>query len=286
MAVQNGLLEFSSLLRGKTIALFCDNVTTVAYLRRLGGTRSQVLFLIAKEIFLWVESMKITLLPRSRRERSRSVDRYRSRRQRTRSPARWGERRDRLRSPALPGSPACLRAEAPGRLARRETQEGVVAVASQPPVVSEAAAGVNPVAGGASITALPSVVQDLARFFLGLSSSSSLGATGGIVGVTVSTAASGGIAYPATAAGGAATICATAVTPAGAGVSPAAPTAVPGVSGEQQHQMESRSRGRRSRSSSDGTDRRTKKRSRRRSPSPERSSRCRGRRYRSSSDSS
>ena len=63
MAVQKGLLEFRSLLRGKTIALFCDNVTTVAYLRRLGGTRSQVLFLKAREILLWVESMKITLLP-------------------------------------------------------------------------------------------------------------------------------------------------------------------------------------------------------------------------------
>ena len=174
----------------------------------------------------------------------------------------------------------------PGRLARRETQEGVEAVASQPPVVSGAAAGVTPVAGGASITALPSVVQDLARFFLGLSSSSSLGATGGITGVTASAAASGGIACPAMAAGGAATVCDTAVTPAGAGVSPAAPAAVPGVSGEQQCQVESRSRGRRSRSSSDGTDRRAKKRSRRRSPSPERSSRHRGRRYRSSSDSS
>ena len=63
MAVQKGLLEFSSLLRGKTIALFCDNVTTVAYLRRSGGTRSRVLFLKAREILLWVESMKITLLP-------------------------------------------------------------------------------------------------------------------------------------------------------------------------------------------------------------------------------
>ena len=63
MAVQKGLLEFSSLLRGKTIALFCDNVTTVAYLRRSGGTRSQVLFLKAREILLWVESMEITLLP-------------------------------------------------------------------------------------------------------------------------------------------------------------------------------------------------------------------------------
>ena len=183
--------------------------------------------------------------------------------------------------------PACgLRAEEPGRLARHETQEGVEAVASQPPVVSETAAGVTPVAGGASITALPSVVQDLARFFLGLSSSSSLGAAGGIAGVTASAAASGGIACPATAAGGAATICATAVTPAGAGVLPAAPAAVSGVSGEQQRQVESRSRGRRSWLSSDGTDRRAKKRSRRRSPSPERSSRRRGRRYRSSSDSS
>ena len=63
MAVQKGLLEFSSLLRGKTIALFCDNVTTVAYLRRSGDTRSQVLFLEAREILLWVESMEITLLP-------------------------------------------------------------------------------------------------------------------------------------------------------------------------------------------------------------------------------
>ena len=63
MAVRKGLLEFSSLLRGKTIALFCDNATTVAYLRRLGGTRSQVLFLNARGILLWVESMEIMLLP-------------------------------------------------------------------------------------------------------------------------------------------------------------------------------------------------------------------------------
>ena len=237
---------------------------------------------------------------RSRRDRSRSVDRYRSRRQRTRSPARRGERRDRSRSYALPnrsrdrsrssgrlpGSPARLRAEETGRLARQETQEGVGAVASQPPVVSEAAAAVTLVAGGAALTALPSAVQDLARFFLGLSGSSSLGAIGGIAGVTASAAGSGGAACPSTAAGGAVTSCVTAVAPDGAGVSPAAPAAVPGVSGEQQRKVESRSRGCRSRSSSDGTDRRAKKRARRRSPSPGRSSRRRGRRYRSSSDSS
>ena len=63
MAVQNGLLGFSQFLGGKTIALFCDNITTVAYLRLLGGTRSKVLFLKAREILLWVESMKITILP-------------------------------------------------------------------------------------------------------------------------------------------------------------------------------------------------------------------------------
>ena len=97
--------------------------------------------------------------------------------------------RDRSRSSGrLPGSPARLRAEETGRLARRETQEGVGAVASQPPVVSEAAAVVTPVAGGAALTALQFAVQDLARFFLGLSGSSSLGAIGGIAGVTASAA--------------------------------------------------------------------------------------------------
>ena len=102
--------------------------------------------------------------------------------------------------------------------------------------------------------------------------------------MTASAAGSGSFACPSTAAAGTATTCATAVTPGGAGVSPAAPAAVPGVSGEQQRKVESRSRGRRSRSSSDGTGRRAKKRARWRSPSPGRSSRRRGRRYRSSSE--
>ena len=237
---------------------------------------------------------------RSRRERSRSFDRYRSRRERTRSPARRGERRDRSQSHALPSrsrdrsrsggrlpaSPARLRAEEAGRLARRGAQEGVEAVASQPPVAPGEAAGVTPVAGGAPMTALPSAMRELAKFFLNLSGFSSLGATGDLAGVTASAAASGGIACPSLTAAGAATISAAAVTPAGAGVLPSAPAAVPGVSGEQQRQGESRSRGRRSRSSGEGTDRRAKKRSRRRSPSSERSSRRWGKRYRSSSDSS
>ena len=118
------------------------------------------------------------------------------------------------------------------------------AVASQPPVA--------PVAGGAPMTALPSAIRELAKFFLNLSGSSSLGATGELAGVTAPRAASRGFACPSSTAAGAATFCAAAVTPAGAGVLPSAPAAVPDVSGEQQRQVESRSRGRRSRSSGRG----------------------------------
>ena len=153
------------------------------------------------------------------------------------------------------------------------------ALASQPAVASGETVDVTPVAGGASMTALLSAMRELAKFFLNLSGSSSLGATGEFAGVTASAAALGGLACPSSSAAGAATICATAVTPA-------APSAVPGVSGEQQRQVDSRSGGRRSRSSGERTNRRAKKRSRRRSPSSERSSRRRGKRYRSSSDSS
>ena len=94
------------------------------------------------------------------------------------------------------------------------------------------------------MTALPSAMRELARFFMNLSGSSSLGATGDIAGVTASAVASGGLACPSSTAAGAATFCAAAATPAGAGVSPDAPAAVPGVSGEQQRRARSRSRGR------------------------------------------
>ena len=137
---------------------------------------------------------------------------------------------------------------------------------SQAPTVSEALAGATPVAGGASLAALPSAVQDLARFFLSLSGSSSLGAVGSVAGVAASAAGSGVQLCPSTSAGGAVALGAATAIPAGAGDLPAAPAAVPGVSGLQQRQEDSRSR-RRRRSSSDGTDRRSKKRPRRRSPS-------------------
>ena len=62
---------------------------------------------------------------------------------------------------------------------------------SQAPAVSEASTGVSPVAGWIPLSALLSAVQDLARFFLILSGSSSLGAVGGVAGVAAPTAGSG-----------------------------------------------------------------------------------------------
>ena len=78
-----------------------------------------------------------------------------------------------------------------GRLARRDQQEGAEAVVSQPPAVSEVSFAVTPAAGGAALSALPSAVQDLARYFLSLSGSSSLGAVGGVAGLAAPTARSG-----------------------------------------------------------------------------------------------
>ena len=117
-----------------------------------------------------------------------------------------------------------------------------------------AAAGVPPVLEGRPLPLSRLFLQELAKFFMGLSGSSSLGAPGVLAGVTASAAASGGVACLSSTAAGAATFCAATVTPAGAGVLPAAPAAGPGVSGDQQRQGMSRSRGRCSRSSGDGTD--------------------------------
>ena len=186
-----------------------------------------------------------------------------------------------------PSSPDRSRSGEKGWLARRDQQEGGETVAvSQAPSVSEVSTGVTPAAGGTPLSTLPSAVQDLARFFLNLSGSSSLGAVGGAAGVAASTAGPGVQLCPSTSADGAVALGAATAIPAGDGDLPAAPAAVPGVSGQQQRQEDSRSRRRRRRSSSDGTDRRLKKRHRRRSPSPVPSSRRRERHYRASSSSS
>ena len=63
LAVQYGLKAFEHLLVRLSVALFCDNTTTVAYLRRSGGTFSSTLNTTAREILLWAESHRVRLLP-------------------------------------------------------------------------------------------------------------------------------------------------------------------------------------------------------------------------------
>ena len=63
LAVQYGLKALEHLLVGLSVALFCDNTTTVAYLRRSGGTFSSTLNATAREILLWAENRHVRFLP-------------------------------------------------------------------------------------------------------------------------------------------------------------------------------------------------------------------------------
>ena len=63
LAVQLGLFQFRSALQSRTVAVFCDNTTAVAYLRKEGGTRSPLLNTLAQEILRWTESLSIRLAP-------------------------------------------------------------------------------------------------------------------------------------------------------------------------------------------------------------------------------
>ena len=152
---------------------------------------------------------------------------------------------------------------------------------SQAPAVSEAPAVAAPPAGGATLATLPFAVQDLARFFLNLTGSSSLGAVGGVAGVAAPASGVGVQLCPSASGGGAVAPCAATAVPAGAGGLPSASAAVPGSTGRQQRQDTSRPSRRRRRSSSDGTGRASKKSPRGQSPS-----RYREKSYRSSLESS
>ena len=98
---------------------------------------------------------------------------------------------------------------------------------SQAPVVSEASATVAPPVAGVTVTALPSAVQDLARFFLNLAGSSSLGAVGSVAGVAVPASGVGAQLCPSAPGGGAVASCAATAAPAVAVRPPAVSAAVP-----------------------------------------------------------
>ena len=57
------LQALEHLLVGLSVALFCDNTATVAYLRRSGGMFSSTLNATAREILLWAENHRVRLLP-------------------------------------------------------------------------------------------------------------------------------------------------------------------------------------------------------------------------------
>ena len=63
LAVQLGLFQFQSALQGRAVAVFCDDTTAVAYLRKESGTRSPLLNILAQEILRWTESLSIRLAP-------------------------------------------------------------------------------------------------------------------------------------------------------------------------------------------------------------------------------
>ena len=186
---------------------------------------------------------------RSRRAWSRSSDRCRSRRdrswrERSRSFDRYRFRREHARSHACRGCGAVVRDRTLSRIARVTTRGQVCDYLLLLPACGPwkldgwpdvgprrvwrrlslsllwpgAAAGVPPVLEGRPLPLSRLFLQELAKFFMSLSGSSSLGAPGVLAGVTASAAASGGIACPASTAAGAATFCAATVTPAGAGV--------------------------------------------------------------------
>ena len=138
-----------------------------------------------------------------------------------------------------------------GRLARRDLQKGGETVEdSQAPAVSEASTGVTPVAGGLLCRRfrllcriLPGSFAPVGILFPG-SSWRCCGRGCIDCGVWVQLC-------PSTSAAGAVALGAVTAIPAGAGDPP---NAVPGVSGLQQRQVDSRSRRRRRRSSSGGPD--------------------------------
>ena len=143
-----------------------------------------------------------------------------------------------------------------------------------------------PVVGG-TVTALPSAVQDFARFFLSLAGSSSQGAVVSAAGASVPASGVGVQLYPSAPGGGAVASCATTSASSLVAKPSSESAAVSGSSDRQQREEElSCPSRRRRRSSSGGTGRASKRRPREHSPSPVRSPRRREASHRSSSGSS
>ena len=63
LAVEKGLGALCNCLEGRVVAVFSNNTTAVAYLRRQGGTLSPALNTVAQRILRWAERLNIILMP-------------------------------------------------------------------------------------------------------------------------------------------------------------------------------------------------------------------------------
>ena len=63
LAMEYGLRHFNLLVANSMVAVFADNSTALAYLRKQGGTRSPVLNSIAQRILRWAETIDLLLIP-------------------------------------------------------------------------------------------------------------------------------------------------------------------------------------------------------------------------------
>ena len=63
-AIWLGLQAFEDTLHDSNVAIMCDNVSAIAYLRNQGGTRSQQMCRMAIDTCVWAEKRSMTLMPR------------------------------------------------------------------------------------------------------------------------------------------------------------------------------------------------------------------------------
>ena len=61
-AIRLGLLHFTEIMRGKTVAVFSDNATALSYIAKEGGTRSASLNDEAQKILRWAEVHSVKIL--------------------------------------------------------------------------------------------------------------------------------------------------------------------------------------------------------------------------------